>query len=104
MNPRATSLIASCPTAGSPSLTLSELSGSWNAATSRDHRCSRRPCSACRGPRRPTGPDSLASQPDVPLDAFLLALGAAALHAGWNILVARAEDVRAATTVAVVCP
>jgi drug/metabolite transporter (DMT)-like permease len=36
----------------------------------------------------------------VPLDAFLLALGAAALHAGWNILVARADDVRAATTVA----
>ncbi|MGH2841815.1 MAG: EamA family transporter [Gaiellaceae bacterium] len=33
--------------------------------------------------------------------AFLLALGAAALHAGWNILVARAVDVRAATTVAV---
>jgi drug/metabolite transporter (DMT)-like permease len=38
----------------------------------------------------------------VPLDAFLLALAAAALHAGWNILVARAEDVRAATTVALV--
>ena len=37
----------------------------------------------------------------MPLDAFLLALAAAALHAGWNILVARAEDVRAATTVAV---
>jgi drug/metabolite transporter (DMT)-like permease len=36
----------------------------------------------------------------VPADAFLLALGVAALHAGWNILVARAEDVRAATTVA----
>ena len=36
----------------------------------------------------------------MPIDAFLLALGAAALHAGWNILVARAEDVRAATTVA----
>jgi drug/metabolite transporter (DMT)-like permease len=36
----------------------------------------------------------------VPLNAFLLALAAAALHAGWNILVARAEDVRAATTVA----
>jgi drug/metabolite transporter (DMT)-like permease len=36
----------------------------------------------------------------LPVDAFLLALGAAALHAGWNILVARAEDVRAATTVA----
>ena len=38
----------------------------------------------------------------MPVDAFLLALGAAALHAGWNILVARAEDVRAATTVALV--
>jgi drug/metabolite transporter (DMT)-like permease len=37
----------------------------------------------------------------VPLDAFLLALAAAALHAGWNILVACAQDVRAATTVAV---
>ena len=37
----------------------------------------------------------------MPLDAFLLALAAAALHAGWNILVARAQDVRAATTVAV---
>ena len=37
----------------------------------------------------------------MPLDAFLLALGAAALHAGWNILVARAVDVRAATTVAI---
>lgn len=36
----------------------------------------------------------------MPLDAFLLALAAAALHAGWNILVARADDVRAATTVA----
>jgi drug/metabolite transporter (DMT)-like permease len=37
----------------------------------------------------------------MPLDAFLLALGAAALHAGWNILVVRAVDVRAATTVAI---
>ena len=36
----------------------------------------------------------------MPLDAFLLALAAAALHAGWNVLVARATDVRAATTVA----
>jgi drug/metabolite transporter (DMT)-like permease len=36
----------------------------------------------------------------MPVDAFLLALGAAALHAGWNVLVARADDVRAATTVA----
>ena len=32
--------------------------------------------------------------------AFLLALGAAALHAGWNVLLAGARDVRAATTVA----
>ena len=32
--------------------------------------------------------------------AFALALGAAALHAGWNVLLARADDVRAATTVA----
>jgi drug/metabolite transporter (DMT)-like permease len=38
----------------------------------------------------------------MPLDAFLLALGAAALHAGWNVLLARARDVRAATTVALV--
>jgi drug/metabolite transporter (DMT)-like permease len=38
----------------------------------------------------------------VAADAFLLALGAAALHAGWNLLVARAEDVRAATTVALI--
>ena len=37
----------------------------------------------------------------MPVDAFLLALGAAALHAGWNILVARAVDVRAATTAAI---
>ena len=32
--------------------------------------------------------------------ALLLALGAAALHAAWNVLLARAHDVRAATTVA----
>jgi drug/metabolite transporter (DMT)-like permease len=38
----------------------------------------------------------------LPLDAFLLALAAAALHAGWNVLLARAHDVRAATTVALV--
>jgi drug/metabolite transporter (DMT)-like permease len=38
----------------------------------------------------------------VPLSAFLLALAAAALHAGWNVLLARARDVAAATTVAVV--
>ena len=38
----------------------------------------------------------------MPFDAFLLALGAAALHAGWNVLLARARDVRAATTVVLV--
>ena len=32
--------------------------------------------------------------------AFALALGAAALHAAWNVLLARADDVRAATAVA----
>jgi drug/metabolite transporter (DMT)-like permease len=36
----------------------------------------------------------------MPASALLLTLGAAALHAGWNILLARASDVRAATTVA----
>jgi drug/metabolite transporter (DMT)-like permease len=36
----------------------------------------------------------------MPVSAFALALGAAALHAGWNVLLARARDVRAATTVA----
>ncbi len=38
----------------------------------------------------------------MPLDAFLLALAAAALHAGWNVLLAGARDVRAATTVTLV--
>jgi drug/metabolite transporter (DMT)-like permease len=38
----------------------------------------------------------------MPLSALLLALGAAMLHAGWNVLLARARDVRAATTVALV--
>jgi len=38
----------------------------------------------------------------VPASALALALAAAALHAGWNVLLARAEDVRAATTVALV--
>jgi len=38
----------------------------------------------------------------VPLSAFLLALAAAVLHAGWNVLLARARDVAAATTVALV--
>jgi drug/metabolite transporter (DMT)-like permease len=36
----------------------------------------------------------------VPASALALALGAAALHAAWNVLLARARDVRAATTVA----
>lgn len=36
----------------------------------------------------------------MPVEAFLLALAAAMLHAGWNVLLARARDVRAATTVA----
>jgi drug/metabolite transporter (DMT)-like permease len=36
----------------------------------------------------------------VPLSAFVLALTAAVLHAGWNVLLARARDVLAATTVA----
>jgi drug/metabolite transporter (DMT)-like permease len=36
----------------------------------------------------------------VPLSAFVLVLGAAVLHAGWNVLLARASDVAAATTVA----
>ena len=31
-----------------------------------------------------------------------MALGAAVLHAGWNVLLARSRDVRAATTVALV--
>ena len=34
------------------------------------------------------------------VSALALALGAAALHAAWNVLLARARDVRAATTVA----
>jgi drug/metabolite transporter (DMT)-like permease len=38
----------------------------------------------------------------VPASALALALGAAALHAAWNVLLARARDVRAATTVALV--
>jgi drug/metabolite transporter (DMT)-like permease len=36
----------------------------------------------------------------VPLDAFALALAAAALHAGWNVLVRGASDVAAATAAA----
>jgi drug/metabolite transporter (DMT)-like permease len=38
----------------------------------------------------------------VPLSALALVLAAAALHASWNVLLARARDVRAATTVALV--
>ena len=38
----------------------------------------------------------------MPPEALALALGAAALHAGWNVLLARARDVRAAATVALV--
>jgi drug/metabolite transporter (DMT)-like permease len=38
----------------------------------------------------------------MPASAFALALGAAALHALWNVLLARSADVRAATTVALV--
>lgn len=38
----------------------------------------------------------------MPLCAFVLALAAAVLHAGWNVLLARARDVAAATTVALV--
>ena len=38
----------------------------------------------------------------MPASALVLALGAAALHAAWNVLLARARDVRAATTVALV--
>ena len=46
--------------------------------------------------------------PGVPFDALLLALAAAALHAGWNVLLAGSRDTRAATAgalalVAVVC-
>jgi drug/metabolite transporter (DMT)-like permease len=37
----------------------------------------------------------------VSADALALALAAAALHAGWNLLLARARDVQAATAVAV---
>ncbi len=38
----------------------------------------------------------------VPVDAFLLALAAAFLHALWNVLLARETDVHAATAVAMV--
>jgi len=36
----------------------------------------------------------------MPLPAFALALGAAVLHAFWNLLIARARDVEAATAIA----
>ena len=36
----------------------------------------------------------------MPLDALALALGAAALHALWNLLLARERDTEAATAVA----
>ncbi len=39
--------------------------------------------------------------PRVPASALLLALGAACLHALWNVLIARARDTEAATAVAV---
>ena len=38
----------------------------------------------------------------MPLSALALTLAAAALHAGWNVLLAGRRDVRAATTVALV--
>jgi len=38
----------------------------------------------------------------VPLFAFVLVVASAALHAGWNLLLARSRDVAAATTVALV--
>jgi drug/metabolite transporter (DMT)-like permease len=39
----------------------------------------------------------------VPLSAFALALGAAFLHASWNVLLAGARDSEAATAVATLC-
>jgi uncharacterized membrane protein len=39
----------------------------------------------------------------VPLSAFFLALGAAFLHATWNVLLAEARDSEAATAVATLC-
>jgi drug/metabolite transporter (DMT)-like permease len=39
----------------------------------------------------------------VPLSAFSLALGAAVLHASWNVLLAGARDSEAATAVATLC-
>ena len=40
----------------------------------------------------------------MPADALALALGAAALHALWNLLLAREADTEAATAVAVASP
>ena len=40
----------------------------------------------------------------MPLDALGLALGAAALHALWNLLLARERDTEGATAVALVVP
>ena len=39
----------------------------------------------------------------MPLSAFALALGAAFLHAGWNVMLAGARDSEAATAVATLC-
>ena len=38
----------------------------------------------------------------MPLDALALALGAAVLHALWNLLLARERDTEAATAVALI--
>lgn len=38
----------------------------------------------------------------MPVDAFVLALGSASLHALWNVLLARERDIHAATAVAMV--
>src|SRR5579862_6107523 len=51
--------------------------------------------SAARCARRSSTPPS--TRAHVPLDAFGLALAAAVLHAGWNVLLRGARDVQAAT-------
>jgi drug/metabolite transporter (DMT)-like permease len=48
------------------------------------------------------GADVTIGSRSVPVDAFLLALAAAFLHALWNVLLARESDVHAATAVAMV--
>ena len=48
------------------------------------------------------GPWSSSTCDAVPVDALILALLAAVFHAGWNVLLASARDVRAATTVTLV--